>query len=338
MKRETQPNLINDVNLEEEILVVEESKGKRIMNAVVNGILVLAIALAAVCTYVSFVSSSGNGVPSLFGIRVFSIQTESMYPTLLPGDLIFDTAVKEPEELRVGDVITYWTVINGERVLNTHRIHEIYDGGGYLIYATKGDNNTIADPLTVHESEVVGKYSFRVASLGKVFDYLQTSTGFLIVIVIPVFLFFLFHLIQFFRVLFAYQNVKNRIKYEQERGTAEDLIEKQKQQEAEAKAKMEAEMRERLKAELLASMKQPAPVEEAAPAPVVEEVVSAPEVEEAAPAPVAEELAPAPAAPVMDEAAIEALIAKQREAIEAELREKLLAEMKGNVTQTKAEE
>lgn len=350
MKREAQPNLINDVNLEDEILVVEESKGKRIMNAIVNGILVLAIALAAVCTYISFVSTSGNGVPSLFGIRVFSIQTESMYPTLLPGDLIFDTGVKEPEELRVGDVITYWTVINGERVLNTHRIHEIYDGGGYLIYATKGDNNTIADPLTVHESEVVGKYSFRVAGLGKVFDYLQTSTGFLIVIVIPVFLFFLFHLIQFFRVLFAYQNVKNRIKYEQERGTAEDLIEKQKQQEAEAKAKMEAEMRERLRAELLASMKQPEAAEAAAP--VVEEVASVPEEVAAAPAaeevvsePVKEEVsvpveepAPAPAAPVMDEAAIEALIAKQREAIEAELREKLLAEMKGTVSQTKAEE
>ena len=339
-KRETQPNLINDVNLEEEILVVEESKGKRIMNAVVNAILVLAIALAAVCTYVSFVSTSGNGVPSLFGIRVFSIQTESMYPTLLPGDLIFDTGVKEPEDLRVGDVITYWTVINGERVLNTHRIHEIYDGGGYLIYATKGDNNTIADPLTVHESEVVGKYSFRVGGLGKVFDYLQTSTGFLIVIVIPVFIFFLFHLIQFFRVLFAYQNVKNRIKYEQERGTAEDLIEKQKQQQAEAKAKLEAEMREQLRAELLASMKQPEPVETVTPTPVaevtpapVEEPVPAP-VEEAAPAPVEEPTpAPAPADPVMDEAAIEALIAKQRAAIEAELREKLLAEMKGNVNE-----
>lgn len=356
MKRETQPNLINDVNLEDEILVVEESKGKRILNAVVNGILVLAIALAAVCTYVSFVSASGNGVPSLFGIRVFSIQTESMYPTLLPGDLIFDTAVKEPEDLRVGDVITYWTVINGERVLNTHRIHEIYDGGGYLIYATKGDNNTTADPLTVHESEVVGKYSFRVGGLGKVFDYLQTSTGFLIVIVIPVFLFFLFHLIQFFRVLFAYQNVKNRIKYEQERGTAEDLIEKQKQQQAEAKAKMEAEMRERLRAELMASMQAQKPEESAQapvaeptpavveePAPVVAEEPTPAVVEEPAPV-VAEEPIPAPveepapaAAPVMDEAAIEALIAKQREAIEAELREKLLAEMRGTASQTNAE-
>ena len=364
MKHETQKNPIPELNLDEEILVVEESKGKRIVNAIVNALLVIAIALAAMCTYVSFVSTSGNGVPSLFGIRIFSIQTESMYPTLLPGDLIFDTGVKDPDELRTGDIITYWTVINGERVLNTHRIHEVYDGGGYLIFATKGDNNTIADPLTVHESEIVGQYSFRIAGLGKVFDYLQTSTGFLIVIVIPVFLFFLFHLVQFFRVLFEYQNVKNRIKYEQERGRTEDLIAQQERQQADAqaqaRAKMEAELRERLRAELMASMQAqqaaaPAPaaaepVKEEAPAevaaePVKEEApaeVAAPVVEGAPvaeTADVAEEVpeqeapaaeAPAeekPAAPVMDEAAIEALIAKQRAAIEAELRAKIMAEM-----------
>ncbi len=403
---------------EEDILVIEEeSKGKRILNGIVNALLVVAIAIAAMCTYVSFVSTSGNGVPSIFGIRMFSIQTDSMYPTLLPGDLIFDTAVNDPGELRKGDIITYWTVINGERVLNTHRVNEIYDGGGYLIFATKGDNNTIADPLTVHESEIVGKYSLRVAGVGKVFDYLQTSTGFLIVIVVPTFLFFLFHLVQFFRVLFEYQNVKNRIKFEQERGRTEDLIAVQQRQQqdaqAAARAKMEAELRERLRAEIMATMvaqqqappaeekpapaaeaapaKEAAPVEEAAPvaeeapaaeeAPVVEEAPAAeeaPAVEEApaaeeAPvveeAPAAEEApvveeAPAAeeapavaetpaaeeapaveetpaeekkeAAPVMDEAAIEALIAKQRAEIEAQLREKLMAELLAS--QAKAEE
>ena len=277
----------------EEVQVVEEeSVGKRILNTVVNVVLVVAIALAALCTYTSYVASSGNGVPSILGIRMFSIQTESMYPVLMPGDLIFDTAVKDAGELRNGDIITYWTVINGERVLNTHRIEQIYDGGGYLIFSTKGDNNTTADPLTVHESEVVGKYSFRVESLGKVFDYLQTSTGFLIVVVVPVFLFFLFHLVQFFRVLFEYQNVKNRIKYEQERGRTEDMIaeQKQKQMEAQAnaRAKMEAELRERLRAEIMASMgvqNQPA----AQPAaPVAEEVPAAP---------VAEPVQPVVAAP-----------------------------------------
>ena len=243
---------------EEATVVKEETKGQKILSRVVNVVLILAIILAAVSTYVSYVSTSGNGVPSIFGIRVLSIQTESMYPTLLPGDLIFDVAVKDASELQVGDIITYWTVINGERVLNTHTVHEIYDGGDYRIFGTKGDNNTAADPLTVHESEIVGKYAFRIGGLGKVFDYLQTSTGFLIVVVVPVFIFFLYYLVQFFRVLFEYQNVKNRIKYEQERGRTEDLIAEQERKQQEIKdqerAALEAELREQLRAELLASM------------------------------------------------------------------------------------
>ena len=253
------------VAADEEVQVIpEESRGRRVANVVINVILVVAIALAAVCTYVSYVSTSGNGVPSILGIRMFSIQTESMYPTLLPGDLIFDTAVKDASQLREQDVITYWTVINGERVLNTHRIHQIYDGGGYLIFETKGDNNTATDPLTVHESEIVGKYATRVPGLGKVFDYLQTSTGFLLVVVVPVFLFFLFHLVQFFRLLFEYQNVKNRIKFEQERGRTEDLIAEQQAQRTATREEIEAEMRAKIRAELLAEMQgEDAPSDEA---------------------------------------------------------------------------
>ena len=236
---------------------------KKILNIVVNVVLVIAIVLAAVCTYVSFVSTSGSGVPSILGIRPFTVQSDSMYPALQPGDLIIDTAVKDPSKLQIGDIVTYWTIIDGERVLNTHRITGIYDGGTYRYFETKGDRNTISDPVTVHESEIVGQYKFRIPGVGKVLDYLQTSTGFLIIIVLPVLLFFIFHLVQFFRVLFEYQNVKMLIKYEQERGRTEDLIESQIKDEQEKeelrkaameaeRAKMEAEIREKLKAEMMA--------------------------------------------------------------------------------------
>ena len=250
----------------------EEKKSRKVLNTVINVILIVAIVVAVIATYVSFVSTSGNGVPNIFGLRLLSIQTDSMYPTIDPGDLVIATEVKDLSALRPrivdkedpskviyeGDIITYWTVINGERVLNTHRIVNVYDGGGYLIFQTKGDNNTLEDPLTVHESEVVGQYKAQIPGVGKVFDYLQTSTGFLLIIVLPVFLFFLYHLIQFFRVLFEYQNVKNRIKYEQERGRTEDLIaaaqtSAAKKQEID-RAAIEAELREKLRAELLASM------------------------------------------------------------------------------------
>ena len=256
MKKENM-NPQSETNNQEEI-VKKESKARKIFSIAINVVLVIAIILAAVSTYVSYVSSSGNGVPSFFGVQMLSIQTESMYPVLKPGDLIFSKTVKDPSELKVGDIITYWTVINGERVLNTHTVHQIYDGDGYLIFSTKGENNTAADPLMVHESEVIGKYFAKVGGVGKAFDYLQTSTGFLIVVVVPVFIFFLFYLVQFFRVLFEYQNVKNRIKYEQERGRTEDMLAEQQKLQQEQKdrerAALEAELREKLKAELLASM------------------------------------------------------------------------------------
>lgn len=235
----------------------QEKQPKKTLNTIINIVLIVAIVVAVVATYVSFVSTSGNGVPSIFGLRLFSIQTDSMQDTLNPGDLAIGTRVKDTNDLRPGDIITYWTIINGERVLNTHRIIEIYDGGEYLIFQTKGDNNTLEDPLTVDSREVIAQYKFRIPGLGKVFDYLQTSTGFLLVVVLPVFVFFIYHLIQFFRVLFEYQNVKNRIKYEQERGRTEDMIAAHAQDVAKKEAEraaMEAELREQLRAELLASM------------------------------------------------------------------------------------
>lgn len=272
------------------------SKVNKVINVVINTVLIISIIFAAICTYVSFVNTSGNGVPSIFGLRLMSIQTPSMKDTINDGDLIISTPV-DPEDLRVRDIITYWTVINGERVLNTHRIVNIYDGDGFLIFETKGDANTSADPLTVHEKEIVGIYRFRIPGVGKVFDYLKTGTGFFIVVVIPVFIFFIFHLVQFFRAFFEYQNVKNRIKFEMERDEADALAAEKASEENKAAqmAALEAELREKLRAEIMADMaKESDPVPEAAPA--VEAASEAEPVAEAAP-----EEAEAPAEPANDE-------------------------------------
>ncbi len=330
-KKEKEPKA--DAAQQTEDIEVQPKKGKRVANTIINIVLVIAIILAAICTYTSYVSTSGNGVPSIFGLRIMSIQTESMYPTMKPGDLIFDTAVKDTSELQIGDIITYWTVIDGERVLNTHRITEIYDGGGYLIFQTKGDNNTIEDSLTVHESEIVGQYNgMKIAGLGKLFDYLQTSTGFLIVVVIPVAIFFLYHLIQFFRVLFEYQSVKNKLIYEKERGKNEDLVEDEKRKleenrQAERK-RMENELREKLRAELLAAS---APAQEETPA---EETKETPEEMEARLRAEMEAEAKAKA-----EAEAKAKAEEEaRAAMEAEIRAKIKAEMEAEAAAKAKEE
>ena len=189
-------------------------KENKVLNTIVNIVLVLVILFAVFVGYSAYVTKAGSGVPSFLGIRVFAIQSDSMVPTFSKGDLVIAKAVKDPAELKEGDIISFWTVIQGERVINTHRIIGISDGGTFLSFTTKGDNNTIEDAMTVHQAEIVGKYLFSIPKLGSFLDFLQTSKGFLICIVIPVALFFIYYVVQFFRALFAYQAEKTRLKLE----------------------------------------------------------------------------------------------------------------------------
>lgn len=187
----------------------EKPKRKRV-DIVVNVVLICAVLLGIVVSYTAFTTETSDSTASFFGIMPFSIQSDSMSPTFEQGDLVLDKTV-DAEDLEVGDIITFWTVINGERVRNTHRITEIQDMGTYLYFNTKGDNNSIEDSLGVHQSEIIGQYITHIPNVGSVIDFLQTGTGFLVVIVVPVFLFFVYNLIAFFRSLFAYQTEKMRM-------------------------------------------------------------------------------------------------------------------------------
>ncbi len=205
--------------------VKNQKRENKTLNIVVNVLLVVVVLFGILCSYTAFVAKSGDGVPDLFGLRFFSIQTQSMEPTFYAGDLIVDTRVKDAAKLEVGDVITFYTIIQGERVLNTHRIIEIEDNDTHLYFTTQGDNNTLEDSLGVHQNEIVGKYLFAIPKLGGVIDFMQTGTGFLVVIVLPVFLFFVYNLVQFFKVFFEYRMNKMRMQIEQEMAAAKAAAE-----------------------------------------------------------------------------------------------------------------
>ena len=112
-------------------------------------------------------------------------------PTFRAGDLIIIRKC-DPQTLKQGDIVTFHTIINNEFALNTHRITEIQDLGGARSYVTKGDNNELADIHMIADGDIVGKYVCHLAGFGKVMSFLSSSLGFLLVIVLPLLIFFIY--------------------------------------------------------------------------------------------------------------------------------------------------
>ena len=115
-----------------------------------------------------------------------------MSPTFSAGDLIFIKKC-DTSTLKEGDIICFHTIINNEYALNTHRIQKIDTVGDARSYTTLGDNNNgITDTHIISDGDIVGKYVGHLKNAGKVMDFLSSSIGFLVVIVLPMLLFFIY--------------------------------------------------------------------------------------------------------------------------------------------------
>ncbi len=170
---------------------------KKALKIFVNVLAWALLILAFLVTLLVFSSERNNGIPSLFGYMTMTVETDSMKPTFSSGDLII---VKEVDlmDLKKDDVITYYTVIDGTRARNTHRIVEVINDNGKISFITRGDNNPGNDEGEVIAGDVIGKWTKgRVIGGGKAMNFLRTKKGFFICIVIPMAIFFLIELYKF---------------------------------------------------------------------------------------------------------------------------------------------
>lgn len=208
---------------------------KKVVGIVINVILWLFVVFAALTTVVVFTGTSNNGVGNLFGYMPFSIQTQSMEPTIKAGDVVIGKEV-DFNTLKEGDIITYWTTVDEQKILNTHRITKVISNGKGSVpsFKTKGDNNQIEDEYTVAAADIVAKYNSKISGLGKAVDLLETQKGFFICIVLPLFLFFLYKLYHFIKVLVTVKQEKAGLSKEDEeelkKKAVEEYLAKQKEE------------------------------------------------------------------------------------------------------------
>ena len=171
---------------------------KKVLKITANVLVWIVLILALLITILVFSSGRNNGIANLLGYIPMTVESDSMLPTFKKDDLILCKEVDDVYSLKEGDVITFWTIIDGKKVKNTHRIVKIEELENNRSFITRGDNNSIDDDIPTYTGDIIGKWTnVKISGFGKVMNFLRTKTGFFVCIVIPMAVFFLVELYKF---------------------------------------------------------------------------------------------------------------------------------------------
>lgn len=124
---------------------------------------------------------------NLFGYRAYNILSGSMSPELKKGDLVF-VKVMPPEEIQIGDIVTYYPGGDSTTPV-THRVIQTMMDGEQIVLQTQGDAVDQPDPEFPGEY-AVGVVNASIPVLGGVILWMQTHLALTAVIAVLLILFF----------------------------------------------------------------------------------------------------------------------------------------------------
>lgn len=125
-----------------------------------------------------------NDVPKIGGYAPLIVLTGSMEPEINSGDLIIVKQI-EDKDVQVGDIIAFFDPDGNGTSILTHRVIEVMEEDGILSFRTQGDANNAADRLAVPADQLVGTYRFKISGAGNIAMFMQTTTGFVICVFVP---------------------------------------------------------------------------------------------------------------------------------------------------------
>lgn len=236
---------------------MDKTQAKKI-GAIVANVLVWAfLVFAALVTVLTFVSlNAKDGVPSIFGKSFVSVQSPSMdgdrEGSFKQGDMLIVDKISSNEalELTEGTIIVYRAPIdiNGDGQtgdINTHRIvSKRTTDGGIVYYKTQGDAEIYEDNYELRFTDVVAIYDghSKLSGIGAVADFLKSSLGFFLIVVLPMALFFLYEVYNLIKIIMEQKmkkvsaSVSQETEEEIKRRAIEEFLAQQAQAQANATA------------------------------------------------------------------------------------------------------
>ena len=177
---------------------------------VIRSVLAWIMVVIAVCMMIFTVVSVltfDRADRNLFGYKAFIVLSDSMSKTdFNAGDLVLVKEV-DPSTLKEGDIIAYTsqnTSNYGETV--THKIRKLTtDANGEPGFVTYGTTTDTDDETVVTYPYVLGKYSSHIPKVGAFFQFLKSTPGYIVCILVPFLLLILLEGIRCIRLFRKYK-------------------------------------------------------------------------------------------------------------------------------------
>lgn len=181
-------------------------KGFNIIKKVLVWLLVLLAVFMMIFTVISVRTFNQND-RSLFGYKMFIVNTDSMSATdFSAGDLVFVKDV-DPATLQEGDIITFVSQNSGSMgEIITHKIRKLTtDASGNPGFVTYGTTTNSDDETIVTYGFVLGQYQRHLPKVGTFFNFLKSTPGYFVCIFIPFMLIIVYEGVKFFNLFRTYR-------------------------------------------------------------------------------------------------------------------------------------
>ncbi|MBE6148906.1 MAG: signal peptidase I [Firmicutes bacterium] len=149
-------------------------------------VILVSCAACLVYYYISMQIYARKGESFAPTFSIYTIVSPSMTPKIKVYDVIINTKIESPNEIKVGDIITFKSsssLTYGMTI--THRVMDIQIVNGQYQYTTQGDNNLTPDLSPALYKNVIGKAVLKLPQLGRIQFFVASKFGWLLVVILP---------------------------------------------------------------------------------------------------------------------------------------------------------